>query len=311
MEFRDIHAFNLAMLAKQAWCLVTGTHSLFFRVYKARYFPRCSFMEAELGHNPSFVWRSLLAARELIREGSMWKIGNGQSVEVSDKTWLPHRPLFKPGANTEMKVGDLIDQQTMQWNRSLIQATFVQPTQTAILLTQLSNIRARDKLCWKENKMQHFTVKTAYQVALRMHRGTGAEHSRVRDDKRFWSRIWKLNVPPKVRNFVWRACTDILPTRANLYRRKIPIDPLCSICKQTDETVEHAIWECPLASNVWAVAQGRLQKCVASAQCFFLLEILEDYIVFLNEKIYISALYRRHKCAVQVKCSTSINVLYK
>ena len=28
-------------------------------------------------------------------------------------------------------------------------------------------------------------------------------------------------------------------------------------------------------------------------------------IVFLNEKIYISALYRRHKCAVQVKCSTS------
>ena len=32
-----------------------------------------------------------------------------------------------------------------------------------------------------------------------------------------------------------------------------------------------------------------------------LLEILEDCIVFLNERIYISALYRRHKCAVQVK----------
>ena len=41
------------------------------------------------------------------------------------------------------------------------------------------------------------------------------------------------------------------------------------------------------------------------------LEILKDCIVFLNEKIYISALYRRHKCAVQVKCSTSISVLYK
>ena len=42
-----------------------------------------------------------------------------------------------------------------------------------------------------------------------------------------------------------------------------------------------------------------------------MLEILEDCIVFLNERIYISALYRRHKCAVQVKCSTSISVLYK
>ena len=42
-----------------------------------------------------------------------------------------------------------------------------------------------------------------------------------------------------------------------------------------------------------------------------MLEILEDCIVFLNERIYIIALYRRHKCVVQVKCSTSISVLYK
>ena len=41
-----------------------------------------------------------------------------------------------------------------------------------------------------------------------------------------------------------------------------------------------------------------------------MLEILEDCIVFLHEKIYISVLYRRHKCAVQVKCGTS-KVQYK
>ena len=63
MGFRNIHVFNLAMLVKQAWHLVTGAQSLFYRVYKARYFPRCSFLEAKLGPNPSFVWRSLCAAR--------------------------------------------------------------------------------------------------------------------------------------------------------------------------------------------------------------------------------------------------------
>ena len=42
-----------------------------------------------------------------------------------------------------------------------------------------------------------------------------------------------------------------------------------------------------------------------------MLEILKDCIVFLNERIYISALYSRHKYVVQVKCSTSTSVLYK
>ena len=60
LGFWDIHTFNLAMLAKQAWRLIHGTHSLFYHVYKARYFPTCLFMDAKLGSNPSFVWRSLL-----------------------------------------------------------------------------------------------------------------------------------------------------------------------------------------------------------------------------------------------------------
>ena len=65
MSFRDIHAFNLAMLAKQAWRLIQGEPSLFFRMYKAHYFPNSSFMEEELGSNPSF--RCGVAC---------WKLGN-------------------------------------------------------------------------------------------------------------------------------------------------------------------------------------------------------------------------------------------
>lgn len=159
----------------------------------------------------------------------------------------------------------------MQWNRPLLQATFMQSTQEDILRIPLSNTHARDRLYWKENKAKQFMVRTAYRVALRLQGESGAEHSSVRDEKRFWCRIWKLKIPPKVRNFVWRACTDILPTRANLYRRKVPIDPLYLISGQTDKTVGHALWECPLARNVWAVAQGRLQKCGAAVHNFFLL----------------------------------------
>lgn len=70
MGFRDLHVFNLTMLAKQAWRLIHNTQSLFYRVYKAQYFPNSSFMLVELRCNPSFVWRSLLAARDILKEGA-------------------------------------------------------------------------------------------------------------------------------------------------------------------------------------------------------------------------------------------------
>ena len=82
MGFRDIHAFNFAMLAKQAWRLLNHQNSLFFRVYKARYFPNVSFLEAELGSNPSYIWRSLLKAREIILAGARWKVGCGTSINI-------------------------------------------------------------------------------------------------------------------------------------------------------------------------------------------------------------------------------------
>ena len=94
MGFRDIQAFNLALLAKQAWRLLHNTHSLFYQVYKSRYFPNCSFMDAELGSNPSYVWKSLLAAREIICEGSKWEVGDGRTIGVTTHKWLSHKPIF-------------------------------------------------------------------------------------------------------------------------------------------------------------------------------------------------------------------------
>ncbi|XP_075663437.1 putative mitochondrial protein AtMg00310 [Castanea sativa] len=62
MGFKDLEKFNLALLATQGWRLQTNSSSLFYRVYKAKYFPGCEFMDAEMGKNPSYGWRSIMAA---------------------------------------------------------------------------------------------------------------------------------------------------------------------------------------------------------------------------------------------------------
>ena len=57
MGFRDLHAFNLAMLAKQGWRMLEEPSSLMARVYKAKYFPKSDVRGASIGSNPSYADR--------------------------------------------------------------------------------------------------------------------------------------------------------------------------------------------------------------------------------------------------------------
>ena len=82
MGFRDLKAFNLALLAKQGWRILQQPNSLVHRVYKAKYFPKETFLDAQVGRRPSYVWRSILAARDIIKKGSWWCIGNGQRIHI-------------------------------------------------------------------------------------------------------------------------------------------------------------------------------------------------------------------------------------
>ena len=70
---------------------------------------------------------------------------------------------------------------------------------------------------------------------------------------------------------------NILPTRDNLHKRKLPVEPGCGFCCQNSKTAEHVLWTCPFARNVWALYRGKLQKCSNAATDFFsLFRVLVD-----------------------------------
>ncbi|XVE92527.1 hypothetical protein REPUB_Repub01dG0105000 [Reevesia pubescens] len=64
--FKNLHLFNISILAKQGWRLLKHLDSLYFRVLKNKYFPNCSTMEAQIRGNASFTWCSICAAREVL-----------------------------------------------------------------------------------------------------------------------------------------------------------------------------------------------------------------------------------------------------
>ena len=92
-----------------------------------------------------------------------------------------------------------------------------------------------DKLIWEETNNGLFIVKSAYKVAINIlvasPLGSLDSSSDESNMRCFWKRVWKLDVPLKVRHFVWRACRDILPTKTNLRHRQVLVEDMCDECK--------------------------------------------------------------------------------
>jgi hypothetical protein len=71
LGFRDLILFNKALLAKQVWRLLQNPDSLVAKIFMAKYHASCPILEADVGKKPSLVWRSLMAAKEVIKRGAI------------------------------------------------------------------------------------------------------------------------------------------------------------------------------------------------------------------------------------------------
>ncbi|KAL5823122.1 hypothetical protein ACOSQ4_021022 [Xanthoceras sorbifolium] len=66
-----------------------------------------------------------------------------------------------------------------------------------------------------------------------------------------WLALWNLNIPPKIKIFIWRVCHNAIPSLCNLCSRKIVIDPCCSRCGEAPESSAHALFWCSSVRTVW------------------------------------------------------------
>lgn len=122
MGFRDLASFNLALLTKQAWRIFHNPELLLSRIMKARYFPRSSFLLADLGERPSQTWRSILGARPYLEMGLRRRIGNGLTSAIWGDAWLVSEGSGKiitsrhPNSVFPDMVRDLINWDRGEWN---------------------------------------------------------------------------------------------------------------------------------------------------------------------------------------------------
>ncbi|XP_074336432.1 putative mitochondrial protein AtMg00310 [Apium graveolens] len=121
MSFWNFKDFNLALLGKQGWRLLSNPSSLVSRVYKARYFPKVSFLDAKIGNNP--IWHSILEANELVVSGVRWRVGTGENIDIVGQPWLDDvRPCIEtvsPSLDNN-KVASLMSMNHNSWEEEII-----------------------------------------------------------------------------------------------------------------------------------------------------------------------------------------------
>jgi hypothetical protein len=247
LSFRDLACFNKALLAKQVWRLWKNPKSLITRIVKAKYYPEGTVLEAALGKKPSFAWRSIQGSIELVREGLVWRVGNGQNIRIWKDRWLPFPNTFRVQSPPRIldeysTVSALIDVNSNWWNHTLMEQIFSDEELRAIQSIPVSATNQADILIWRGTTKGTFSVRSAYHIQKEKEMKDKVESSMRLRKNTIWDKIWKLQITQAEKFFLWRACHECLPTRDNLWYKKIINDPSCPICMRETETTFHALW---------------------------------------------------------------------
>ncbi|KAL4362884.1 hypothetical protein GQ457_04G002440 [Hibiscus cannabinus] len=258
--FRNLSQFNVALLAKQCWRLVTQPNCLMAKILKARYYPQTDFLNSSLGSSPWYVWRSLWSAKGLILQGMGWRIGSGHHVNIWRDPWLPgpHGGVVRGHSinHNYTLVSDLIDAQSATWKVEVLNDIFDSDLVKQICSIPLSRTGLGDEVVWRYDGSGLYSVKSGYKLLQKEGQsGSGSYVGVPLQISRFYSSMWGVSLPSKVKINMWRVMNNFLPTFANLQTRRLSVNVCCPLCKSEAESTHHLMRDCVFVKELLG-AQG-------------------------------------------------------
>ena len=168
MGFKDLSRFNDALLTKQTWHLLHDKSTLFYQIFKVKFFSQCSIMEVICPSSASYAWKSIFKGRDVIRHGAIWRIGDGKSVNIWGDRWLSlkYSPIIlspRVGGLVEAKVHSFIDEERKCWKAALIDETILSFEAMVVKNMPLCHTKQPDELIWPHSATGAYTVKIGYR----------------------------------------------------------------------------------------------------------------------------------------------------
>ncbi|XP_057453036.1 uncharacterized protein LOC130744894 [Lotus japonicus] len=187
----------------------------------------------------------------------MWKVGNGERINIWRDACLPNRPPVHCNWRVVhdygiQKVSHLISYLHGGWNRTLLDMIFPLLIVASILAILLATNRGEDVLFWPMAQDGFYTTKLGYRfVSKHQHVGVASSSSKVFYPPDFWSKIWGSNALPRCKEVVWRACLSVLPVRVLLRACGMEVSTECPFSADHEEFVAHVLLLCEAVRGCW------------------------------------------------------------
>jgi len=239
--------------------LITVPDSLFAKVFKGRYFRKSNPIENIKSYSPSYGWKSICSARSLVKKGLIKRVGSGASISVWEDPWISAqfpRPAKSNGSviDPSLKVSNLIDRRSNFWKMDILHEIFDPNDIPLISALHVGAPNKEDTLGWHFTKSGKYTFKSGYHTSRIEYIDTnlsfiGPEITLLK------AYSWKVQCPPKLRHFLWQILASCVPVRENLRKRGINCDIGCARCGATEKTINHTLFQCHPARQIWALSQ--------------------------------------------------------
>ena len=180
-------------------------------------------------------WRAIKAGFQTFAEGICWGVGNGERIKIWADSWIRGCSLREliEGPLTpremEMKLSKLFldSEQGWKWDAISFELPVCIKDRIKAIPRQLVG-RGEDVIMWKHTKDGEFSTNSAYAWL----NGSQQEETNFQGK---W--IWKIDMLPRIINFLWLCMHESLLVRSVLAMRGITRESCCPLCKNFPETI--------------------------------------------------------------------------
>ncbi|GKE02037.1 RNA-directed DNA polymerase, eukaryota, reverse transcriptase zinc-binding domain protein [Tanacetum coccineum] len=256
LNIGSLKAFNLALLQKWRWRLLSSPNALWVQVIKAYHGQEGGFDTN--GCSFKGIWANIVGTSNFLHSKGIilsntfrFKAGCGTRIRFWKDIWVGETPLFTRynrlyhlDQDKDCLIIDRINNGQWSWNWSRTNLGVRNLAYLCDMLNEIGqlNIDVNEDTCtWSLGPNGTFTVKDA----------------RYRIDQNILPTLahattWDKSIPRKVNVFMWRLSLDRLPHRLNLSSRGMDIPAIsCPSCNANVESANHVFFECDIATDMW------------------------------------------------------------